>query len=180
MAATDVGQRGEEVLPARPYELGEGQEDVLHGEVLVAQRAALLVGSVQGLPQGTAEPRLRPPVGLGQAGDGLRQPVAQRRRGHAHFLEDRQGGGSLLAQHRQQEVLGRHLRMAARPGRLHRRVEGLLGLEGPAIRVQRHGLSHLQVVLRKLDTLYIKFCLATIPGAAGKSWRMCPGRPRPS
>ena len=83
-------------------------------------------------------------VGLGQAldrGFGLGAHLVGRL---AHLGQDREHDALVLAQERDQQVVGRDLGVGVGPRRLDGVVQRLLGLEGPAIRIESQGNLHKQ------------------------------------
>ena len=137
VAAPDLAERGEQLLLADAEGGRHGEQEVLGGEVLVAELGALAVGVVEGGLQGPGEPDLRA-VGLGERGDGVVGGVAQRQGLLAHLGEHRQHDALVLAEEGGQQVIGGDLGVRAAPGQLGGGVERLLGLDRPAVRIQRH------------------------------------------
>ena len=82
-------------------------------------------------------------VGLGQLVDRLGHLVAHRQRGLAGLLQDREDDALLLAEQGAEQVVGRDLGVAVGTGVVDGRVEGLLGLQRPAVRIERHGVGLL-------------------------------------
>ena len=97
--------------------VGQRQQEVLGGEVLVVEVGALRVGRVEHLLELAADAGLAA-VGLGQLADGVVGGVPHRERGQADALEDRQDDALLLAQQRGEQVVGGDLGVALGLGRL--------------------------------------------------------------
>ena len=139
VAAADVAQRAEQLLPVHAQAIAHGHQEVLDRQVVVAQLLAQGVGLVEdlvGLPAGAG---LGAAVGLGQLGHGLVGPVAHHERGQAELLHDGQHDRVVLAQEGGQEMIGRQLGVAVGAGRLEGGGHRLLRLRGPGVRVERHG-----------------------------------------
>jgi hypothetical protein len=117
---------------------GEGEQEVLGGEVLVAQVGPGPVGHVHGGLEVPAQAGLAA-VGPGQLVHGLVGRVAQRHHVGADLGQHGQDDAVVLAQQGGQQVVGGDLGVAVRLGRLDGRGERLLGLAGPAVRIERHG-----------------------------------------
>ena len=130
--------------------VGEREQEVLGGEVLVGELRPLLVGGVEDLLQLAAHARLAA-VGLGQLADGLVGGVAHASGARPTALEDRQDDALLLAQERRQQVVGGDLGVVLGLGRVDGAADRLLGLLGPAVRVEGH-LSRAYVPTPKLTT----------------------------
>ena len=88
--------RAEQLLAVEAEVVGEPQEEVLGGEVVVVEVRPGRVGRIEGPLELAGEPRL-PAVGLGEAGQGVLGPVADGRGRRAHPLEDGQDDAVLLA-----------------------------------------------------------------------------------
>ncbi len=122
-------------------DLGHREEDVLGGEVVVAEVAPLAVGRLEHLiGVGRELGGLgRLPVDLRQLGDGLVDPVERRLGRDAETLEHREHDALGLAEERREQVLGRHLGVVALTRQGLRGLEGLAGLPGELVGVERHG-----------------------------------------
>ena len=80
VAAADVPQGGEEVVPRHPQPVGHGQKEVLDRQVVVPHVGPEAVGRGRRVAHGRVETRLLTAVGLGQPGQLAVEAVAQRRR----------------------------------------------------------------------------------------------------
>ena len=137
MAAAHLLHGGEQLLPLDAEAVGEGEQEVLGGEVLVGELGPLRVGGVDHLLELAADAGLAA-VGLGQLADGVVGRVAHGERREADALEDREDDALLLAQQRGEQVVGGDLGVALGLGRVDGAADRLLGLLGPAVRVERH------------------------------------------
>ena len=79
VAASDLLHRGEHLLTGDPEAVGQRQQEVLRGQVLVGEVGALPVRRVDHLLELSADARL-PAVGLGQLADGVVGRVPHRER----------------------------------------------------------------------------------------------------
>ena len=123
---------------------------MLDRQVLVAQFGAGVVGGRHDRLQVAGQSGLGPAVGLGELRHGLVGRVAGTADVDADLVEDGQRDPAVgLAEEGGQQVVGRDLGVAEGLRLFDRRGEGLLGLERPLVRVQRHG-NH-SIALRKLD-----------------------------
>ena len=154
VAAPHLLQRGQEVFPVDVERLGEGEQEVLGGEVFVAHFRSGAVAAVERLLQLAGETNVGA-VRLGQLGDRLVGRVAQGQRLLADPGEDGEHHAILLAQQRRQEVVRGDLRIGIGPRRLHRLRECLLRLDRPAVRVKRH--RQKGSALREVDNLVVNF-----------------------
>ena len=119
--------------------LGEAEQEVLDGEVLVTELGLGRLCGGHHRRQLARQPRFGSAVGLGELGHGLVGGVADPPVVDADLLENRQGDAAVgLAQDGGQEVVGGHLGVVERLGLLDRSGERLLGLQGPLVRVERH------------------------------------------
>ena len=80
-------------------------------------------------------------VGLGQLGDRLVGLVAHHQRGEAQLGQHGRDDGVVLAHERGHQVVGGELGVAERLRLVDGRGEGLVGLEGPLLRIERHEMS---------------------------------------
>ena len=117
----------------------ERQEQVLRGDVLVAERPRLLVGAAEQLDRRGGERRCR----RGLAGD-RRQRVERLVRARPHRLrvgtdptQHRDDDAAVLLEQRDQEVAGSHLRVAASGGDPLRGGERLLRLDCESISLHK-------------------------------------------
>jgi len=148
------------------------QEEVLGGEVVVAEVGALGVGGLEHLIGVRRELGLLGglPVDLGQTGQGLVRAVADRLGGHADPLEHRQHDALGLADQRGEQVLGCDLRVVPFAGERLRGAERLAGLAGQLVGVERHTFTFARSGRRdppeagvpKVDNLTINFIPATV------------------
>ena len=143
VAASDVAQDGEQVLTADASEslgvrVARASSRCSVDRYSSLSVGALAVGGVEEVPGVAAQLGLGPAVGLGQPCHPLLGLAAQRRRRDAGPLEDGEHDAVLLAQQGQQDVVGRDLGVAAGAGQLEGGRQRLLGLDRPAVGVQRH------------------------------------------
>ena len=87
--AADLLEDLQHLLGADAEALVHRQQQVLDGQVVVAQVLLELLGALEDLVQLAVEARLVAAVGLGQLGDGLVGPVADHQRGLAELAEHR-------------------------------------------------------------------------------------------
>ena len=80
-------------------------------------------------------------VDLGDAGEGLVDPVAHDLGRHADPLEDRQHHALGLAHEGREQVLGRHLGVVGLARERLGGAEGLAGLAGQLVGVERHAFT---------------------------------------
>ena len=120
--------------------LGHREEDVLGGEIVVVETAALLVGGLEdpvrvlrqlGLLGGL-------PVHLGKALQGLLDPVPHRLGRDSDPLEHRQDHALGLTDQRREEVLGGHLAVVLLPRQGLGRLEGFSRLAGESVGIEWH------------------------------------------
>ena len=129
-------QGGEQLLAADAEPVGQRQEQVLGGEVLVGELGAGRVGGVEDLAEarGRGGPRRRRPWAAWPA---PRRPgCAAAAAPCPTFCRIGQDDALVLAEQGGEQVVGGDLGVAGGPGRVDGRVERLLGL-----RVQRFGSS---------------------------------------
>jgi hypothetical protein len=138
VAAADLLEGAQQLVPGHLQPVGQGQQQVLGGEVLVTEGLALVVTPLQHLAQVAAELGVGA-VGLGQGGQRLLHPVAQLERGPPHLLEDGQDHALGLAQQGGEQVVGGDLGVVGGLRRGHRVVDRVLGLERPPVGVEDHG-----------------------------------------
>ena len=131
---------------------------MLHRQVLVAHVGAQPVRRGQHVPQGPVDARLLAAEGLGQPAEVGVDAGPEHRGLHADASQDRPGDAVGLVQHGHQDVLGRHLGVVVGAGALHRRTEGLLGLERPALRVDGHRGPPVPWGERRLGRVGTSFC----------------------
>ena len=96
VAAPDRLQGGEEVLAADAETVGEGEEEVLDGEVLVAHLLAGGIGALEGVVELAAEGRLGGAVGLRDPGEGIGDAIADREGSNPEAVEDRDRHAAVL------------------------------------------------------------------------------------
>ncbi len=138
VVAADPG--GVEDLPHRAgLRLDPRQQRVLDGGVLVAERVALPLGSIEQPGELAPHPRLGPAAGLRQPVDGVADPLARRGGGHAEPVEQRGEQPALGLEERRGEVLGDDLRIAVLLRRPLGGDEGLLEALGESFEI--HGSS---------------------------------------
>jgi hypothetical protein len=128
---------GQHVLPGHVEPVGQRQQQVLGGQVLVVELGAGRVGGVEDLVERPGQARLAA-VGPRQLGQLLVEEVAQGQRLLAEPLEHGQDDALALAQQGEQEVVGRDLGVRRLLRRVDGRAESFLDLERPAIRIERH------------------------------------------
>ncbi len=138
VAAADVAQGLQQLLAPDAQAVAHGQQQVLDGEVVVLQVLAGGLGPVEHVARLAAQPRLTAPIGVGELGHGLVGPVAQHQGRQTELLHHGGHDGVVLAHERAEQVVGRQLRVARTPRRLHRRRHGLLGLGRPLGGVEGH------------------------------------------
>ena len=115
---------------------GEGEQQVLGRDVLVAEPARLLVGApgagrIRSWPSAGAAPAS--PVTVGRASSASLARAANPLRIGARAPQHRHDDAAVLLEQRDEQVLGRDLRVAARAGQPLRGGKRLLGLDGEAI-----------------------------------------------
>ena len=122
--------------------LGEREQQVLGGDVLVAQLAGLALGGAQDVEQ------LAGVAGLARAGGDRRELVergvddaADLVRGGADLAQDGRDDAVVLLEQHGEQVLGLDLGVAPRRGQADRGLEGLLGLGGEAVELHRRFLD---------------------------------------
>src|SRR5262249_42224998 len=119
--------------------LGEGDEEVLAGDVLVLELLRLVLGLVDILEQPLAEPASVAALDLGKALEGLVDPALHQARVGADPAEESLGHALLLGEQRLREVLGLDLGGAHAARKGLRSLEGLLGLQGELF--DAHGVT---------------------------------------
>ncbi len=137
VATADGLHGGEHVVAGDPQPVGQGEQQVLGRQVLVGEVGAGLVRGVEHLVELAGQPGLAA-VGARQLGQRLVDLVAQGQRLLAHALQHREDDALALAQQGGQQVIGGDLGVRRLLGRVDRRAEGLLDLERPTVRIERH------------------------------------------
>ena len=124
---------------------------MLGGEVLVGELGPGPIRGLERLGEGLRHARLAA-VGTRQGGDRLHEPVAQRQQVGPDALEDRHHHAVLLGDERGQQVVGGDLGIRPAACQLGGRGERLLGLQCPAVRIERHGplLRNLTLIVSTL------------------------------
>ena len=138
VAATDVAQHLQQLLAADAETLVHRQQQVLDRDVVVAQVLAVLLGHLGDVGELATHPWLVAPVRARQLVDGLLGPLAHHARRLAELGEHRGDDRALLRGERAQHVVGRDLRVGVRLRLVDGRGEGLLGLDGPLLGIDRH------------------------------------------
>ncbi len=115
--------------------LGQGEEDVLGGDVLVAERGHLLFGPLQGRDEGGGGTHLGGLTQLRQLLDRGYRAARDRVRVGAELLQDRHHQPVLLAQQGDQQVRRGHLGVLALGGEGLGGGDRFLGLDGEPIRL---------------------------------------------
>ena len=128
VAAPDVAQGVEQVVAPDPDPVGQGQQQVLDRQVLVAHVGPQRVGRGRARRAGAVDARLRPAVAAGQPAPGPHRSVAPprpapRRPGRAPVRRCRRPGRA-----GRPAVVGGDLGVGCGAGALHGGGEGLLGL----------------------------------------------------
>ena len=141
-------------------ELAHREQQVLGGEVVVAERRAFGVGGFEhpvglgrelGLLRGLA-------VDLGDARERVVDPVAQGLGGDADAFQHREHDALGLAGERGEQVLGGDLRMVELAGQGLGGAQRLARLAGQLVGVERHGTpSGHDGTVPKVDNITIKF-----------------------
>ena len=148
-----VAPRGAQRV-ARPRRVaGEREQQVLGGDVLVLEVAHLVLGVAQ-----DADELARRAGGLA-AGGQRRQRVergvdlarAARRASAPSLAEHGHDDAAVLLEQHGEQVLGRHLRVAAALGELAGRGDGLLGLDGESISLHKKSQSGRRQILAPSD-----------------------------
>src|ERR1044071_1059190 len=89
------------------FDLGDGEKEVLRGDVLVVELGRLFEGKIEDAPQVRANERLgRGAADLRQLAELSRGVSLDLRRRNAELVEDRSDDAPLLPQQRDEEVLG--------------------------------------------------------------------------
>ena len=124
-------------------DLGHREEDVLGGEVVVAQVRALRVGALEDAESVARHARLLRglPVHVGLALQRLVDPVADGLGRDTQSLQHRQHDALGLAEKGGEEVLGRDLGVVLLAGQCLGGTDRLTGLAGELVRVERHQAS---------------------------------------
>ena len=149
-----VGRRDAVVAPHRAQRrqqrvlgdadlVGQGQHEVLHRHVVVAEVAAVLVRRLQHRPGVTGQPGLGAALGAGQARQLVVHLAGQHVGVDADLGQQRARHRLLLLQQGVEQVGRRQLGMVRRGGVARRRAEGGLGVVRPAFGVYRHRLAFL-------------------------------------
>ena len=114
--------------------VGQREQQVLGRQVLVAQLVALGVGARRARSLSSRPRRDSPPYALGSSATASSAALRSTSGAMPTFCEDRQHDALVLAQQGGEQVVGGDLGVAVRLRRVDRGGEGLLGLEGPAVR----------------------------------------------
>ena len=141
MTAPDLPEGGQELVLTGTGPVGQGQEEMLDREVVVAHVLPGRVGVVQDVAQLPGHLGLGAPVGLGQGTEPLVDLLGQRRRLYPGPSQDGDGQALGLGQQGGQQVLGGDLGVILGPGQLRGGGECLLGLDRPAVGVDGHLLG---------------------------------------
>ena len=163
--------------PTPPGDLGHREQDVLGGEVVVAEVGALGVGRLEHAGRrratscGAAGPSRRRP--WGSLASAASTAVADRLRRDAHPLEDRQHHALGLADQRREQVLGRDLGVVALARERLGGTQGLAGLAGELVGIERHGgilagrAGGVRDLITRLSSLSFPAGVGKPPGRAG-------------
>ena len=133
-----VGAGGAQRVAGRRLGLGQREQQVLGGDVLVLERARLLLGGAQHLHEAGGGVRCRRVV-AGDRGKGIERGVdrgAQRARVGAELVQHGSDDPGLLLEQHGQQVLGHELGVAALLGEPLGGLQRLLGLDREAVWVQ--------------------------------------------
>ena len=139
MAAAHLLQGLQQLFAAHAETAVQGEQQMLDREVVVLQVLAVGVGVLEGVGELAVHPRLVAAVGLGQLGDRLVGLVAHHQRREAQVGQHGGGEGVVLAGERRHEVVGGELGVAEGAGLVDGGGHRLLGLDGPLLRIDRHG-----------------------------------------
>ena len=138
MRAAHLADGFEKLPPVHTELVGEGEQEVLEREVVVAHLATALVGALERRDQLLGEPGTLPAVGPGESLQGPAQPSPHRARVDADALEQREGEPVGLGDRREEHVGRRHLGVVRPCGLPRRLLHRLLGLQGPTVRLECH------------------------------------------
>ncbi len=143
VAATHVAQHLQELLAADAEALVHRQQQVLDRDVVVAQVLAVLLGHLGDVGELATHVRLVAAVRTRELVDRLLGPVAHHARRLAELGEHRGDDRAVLRRQGAQHVVRRDLGVGVRLRLVDRGGEGLLGLDGPLLGIDRHDLSLL-------------------------------------
>ena len=118
--------------------VGQCQQYVLDGQVLVAHVDALAVSGLEGLTQCAVDGGLGPAEGLGEPAQLVTDAGPDHRGLHADAGQDGGGDPVGLVEYGGQQVVGGHLGVRGVAGALDGGGQRLLGLQRPAFGVQAH------------------------------------------
>ena len=116
--------RGERLRHGLGFLCGEGEQEVLGGDVLVLEVGGFFEGSVEHLAESLAEAGLLcRPLDLGQPGDETVHPGEKLLYGHAHLVENREDDALLILKQRGHEVNRQRFRVAVVAGQPDRALD---------------------------------------------------------
>ncbi len=153
--STHFAERAQEFLARHAEPVGEGEEEVLNREVVVAEFASRSIGGVDGLGEFPVHAGVVAAGRPGQTVDGLLSPLAHHRRCLAEPGEERGDDGALLRGDGDEEVVGGQLGVGEGARLVNGEGERFLGLDGPGLRVDGHVVTLPR--RSKLDTERLKF-----------------------
>jgi hypothetical protein len=139
VAAAHLLQRLEQLLAADAEAGVHREQQVLDRQVVVLQILAVRVGVLEHVVELAVHPWLVAAVGLGQLGHRLVGLVAHHERRESELGEHRRGEGVVLPGEGGHQVIGRELGVRQRTRLVDGRGHRLLGLDGPLLRIDRHG-----------------------------------------
>ena len=121
-----------------PDLVGQGQQEVLDRDVVVAEITAVLVGRLEDGTGLTRDARLRAALGPGQPGQLGPDPLTQHIRVNAHLGQQGSGHRLVLRQKGVEQMGRRQLRIVGRRCMRRRHAERGLRVVGPAFWIYRH------------------------------------------
>ena len=131
-------QGAEHLLAGDVEAVGEGEQQVLDGEVVVPEFLAGPVGGVDGLGELAVHAGLVATLGAGQPVDGLLGSLPDHGGRLAEFGEQGGDDGALLGGDRHEDVVGGQFGVGEGAGLIDGRGEGLLCLDRPGLGVDCH------------------------------------------
>jgi hypothetical protein len=152
VTTADLLQGGEHGFPVDADAVGEREQQVFGRQVLVTHVDPGAVAVVEHGLELTRQAGLAT-EGLWQARHRLVGGVADAQRWATQPVEDGEDHTLLLAQQRRQQVVRGHLGIAVLLGRVDGGRERLLGLQRPAVRIQRHAVSLTPIPPKLIVTL---------------------------
>ena len=137
--------RGERVARGIAFGLGQREQQVLGGDVVVLEVFGLFAGAVEHLGQRVRHARLRAAGDLGQLGDGGVRAVQQFLHADARAFEHGQHDAFAVFQQRRKQMHGQDFRIAVLSGSGRGGLDRLLRFSGQFFPFECHNSTNLRL-----------------------------------